>query len=236
MMPIWDQWGERHAVTVLHMPECVVSQCKTQEREGYSALQLAGGGEQKRKRMTKPVAMHFEKNSIPYKHTMKEFRVTPDAMLPVGTVLDVRHFVPGQFVDVQGTTIGKGFQGVMKKWGFKGLRASHGVSKAHRSQGSIGGCQDPGKVFKGKKMAGQMGNRTRTTQNVRVMKVDPAKRLIYLKGAVPGHAGNLLFVKDATRKTFENPPPFPTFTPRPHNDPLKALDWQPPVNPFAIGG
>lgn len=159
-----------------------------------------GAGSKKRKQITGAEYGHFAARGVQIKRELSEFRVTPDAILPVGTVVDASHFLAGQYVDIQGKTIGKGFQGPMKRWGFAGLPASHGTTKKHRAHGSIGNSQDPGRVWKGKKMAGQMGNRTRTVQNCFVYRVDPERNLIYVVGQVPGKRGNFVRVKDALRK------------------------------------
>jgi large subunit ribosomal protein L3 len=170
---------------------------------GVFSLQV-GAGSKKPKQLSPALRGHFETQGVSLKRSVAEFRVSSDAMLPVGTSLGASHFVAGQHVDVQGFTIGKGFQGPMKRWGFSGLPASHGTTKKHRAHGSIGNSQDPGRVWKGKKMAGRMGNRKRTVQNVFVYKVDPERNLLYVKGQVPGKAGLFLKVRDALRK----PPPF----------------------------
>ena len=170
---------------------------------GVFSLQV-GAGSKKPKQLSAALRGHFEAQGVPLKREVAEFRVSEDALLPVGTVLGASHFVAGQHVDVRGFTIGKGFQGPMKRWGFSGLPATHGTTKKHRAHGSIGNSQDPGRVWKGKKMAGRMGNRKRTVQSVFVYKVDPARNLLYVKGQVPGKAGLFLEVRDALRK----PPPF----------------------------
>jgi large subunit ribosomal protein L3 len=166
------------------------------------SLQI-GAGSKKPKQVSDAARGHFEAADVPIKRKVCEFRVSRDALLPVGTPLTAAHFVAGQHVDVTGHTIGKGFQGPMKRWGFSGLPASHGTTKKHRAHGSIGNSQDPGRVWKGKKMAGRMGNRKRTVQSVFVYKIDAARNLIYVKGQVPGKSGLFLKIKDALRK----PPP-----------------------------
>eukprot|EP01094_Clydonella_sp_ATCC50884_P021824 TRINITY_DN488_c0_g1_i2.p1 TRINITY_DN488_c0_g1~~TRINITY_DN488_c0_g1_i2.p1 ORF type:complete len:286 (+),score=64.71 TRINITY_DN488_c0_g1_i2:85-942(+) len=165
MMPVWNKYMEHFPVTVLEIQDCQVTQVKTREKEGFYAIQV-GAGERTLKHTTKPMLRHFEKAGVEPKMVTGEFRVTPDALLPVGTTFNAKHFVPGQLLDVQGVTSGKGFQGGMKRWGFGGLFATHGVSKAHRSIGSTGQCQDPGKVWKGKKMPGRMGGKKRTQKNL----------------------------------------------------------------------
>jgi len=152
------------------------------------------------RRTTKAMRGHFEKAGVPSKYVVKEFPITPDAHVPVGTTLSALHFVPGQFVDVAANSIGKGFQGGMKRWNFRGLRASHGVSVSHRKLGATGGHQDPGRVWPGKKMAGRMGGKRITTQNLEVVRVDTALDLIYVKGAVPGVDDAHVLVRDAKKK------------------------------------
>lgn len=216
MIAVWNKWGERYPCTVLHLDECQVVQVKTEETDGYTALQL-GVGEAKRKNKIS-VLGHYEKHlgadsdDIVISRKLSEFRVTKDALLPAGTRIEAAHFVPGQLVDVCGTSKGKGFQGAMKRWGFKGQPASHGNSLSHRALGSTGNCQDPGRVFKNKKMAGRMGGTRVTKQNLYVVKVDTVKQLVYVHGAVPGTNGSFVRVVDAVKGPFyPSPPPFPTF-------------------------
>lgn len=215
-------------LTVLKIPENVVTQVKTVEKEGYTALQLAAGDISHR-RLTKPLAGHLQKAGIGARAKIGEFRVTPDAILPVGTRLGPQHFVPGQYVDVAGVTKGRGFQGVMKRWGFGGLPASHGVSLAHRSLGATGARQDPGKVWKGKKMPGHMGGKMRWQRNLLVWRVDPPNQCIVVRGSVPGGDGTWIRVMDAAWKPFETPPPFPTY----FGPPGKAQEAQLPL-PFPL--
>eukprot|EP00898_Chlorokybus_atmophyticus_P005448 jgi/Chlat1/5904/Chrsp4S06249 len=217
MTSLWDQWGVRMPLTVIAIDNCQVVQVKTAEHEGYWGLQL-GCGDNKEKRMGKGEVGHLYAAGVPLKRRLAEFRVTPDCVIPPGTHLTARHFVPGQYLDITGITIGKGFQGVMKRHGFKGGTASHGNSLAHRTPGSTGQCQDPGKVFKGKKMPGQMGVDRRTVQNVWLYKVDPVRNLLYVRGQVPGHAGNFLLVKDAIKKPIDDNFPLPTFMPAANED------------------
>lgn len=208
MTRLFDDKGNHVPVTVLQVEECQVVAVKTVERDGYVALQL-GVGKAKANRVTKPMRGHFAKAKVEPKKSLVEFRVTPDAVLEPGTEIAATHFVPGQFVDVTGTTIGKGFAGAMKRHNFGGLRATHGVSVSHRSHGSTGGRQDPGRVFKNKRMAGHMGVVRVTQQNLTVVAVDAAQGLIMVKGAVPGADGGLLQVRDAVKRVLPKDVPFP---------------------------
>jgi len=220
----WDAHGVRVPLTVLWLDGCQVTQVKTEAKEGYTALQV-GAGAKRPKQVGPAVRGHFYAAGLGIKRRVAEFRVSPDALLPVGTPIQAAHFVPGQLVDVRGTTIGKGFQGVMKRHGFAGGNASHGASKSHRIHGSTGACQDPGKVWKGKKMAGHMGNRRRTVHSAKVYKVDPERQLVYVVGQVPGHKGAWVHLRDAVRprKTFRQPDlPFPTFVLDPEAPPAAA--------------
>jgi large subunit ribosomal protein L3 len=211
MLALFDKWGERHAVTVLQLDNCQVVQVKTPETDGYTALQL-GVGEAKVKRLGVSKLGQYKKNDLTPNRKLSEFRVTPDALLPVGTKIHSMHFVPGQLVDVCGTSKGKGFAGVMKRWNFGGGRASHGNSLAHRIPGSTGCRQDPGRVFKNKKMPGRMGGERVTAQNLRLLKIDTTRDLLYIKGAVPGNNGSFVRVVDAVMGPFHpTPPPVPTF-------------------------
>jgi large subunit ribosomal protein L3 len=186
-------------VTVLQMENVQVVAQRTAERDGYSAVQL-GAGAAKPKRTTQAMRGHFARASVEPKRKLAEFRVSPENLIEVGEEITADHYFAGQFVDIAGTTIGKGFAGGMKRHNFGGLRASHGVSISHRSHGSTGQCQDPGKVFKGKKMAGHMGAVRVTTQNLQVVRTDSERGLIMVKGAVPGSKGGWVTIKDAVKK------------------------------------
>ncbi|KAL8483984.1 hypothetical protein ACS0TY_026615 [Phlomoides rotata] len=211
MTALWDKWGARVSITVLWLDDNVVTQVKTPEKEGLCALQI-GCGQKKEKHLTKPELGHFRAQGVPMKRKLREFPVTEDALLPVGTSISARHFVPGQYVDIAGITKGKGFQGGMKRWGFKGMPASHGASLSHRSIGSTGQRDAPGKVFKGKKMPGHMGVEQRTVKNVWIYKIDPARNLLWVKGQIPGATGNFVFIKDAVYKKPDiSILPFPTY-------------------------
>jgi large subunit ribosomal protein L3 len=200
--------GSHVPVSVLRVEECEVVAARRPDVDGYAAVQL-GIARAKAKRVTKPMRGHFAKAKVTPKAKLAEFRVSEDALLEPGTSLGVDHFVVGQYVDVCGTSIGKGFAGAMKRWGFKGLRASHGVSISHRSHGSTGQRQDPGKVFKGKKMAGHMGARRVTVQNLEVIGIDPERGLILVKGAVPGARGGYVRVTDAVKRALPQEAPYP---------------------------
>ena len=190
--------GAHVPVTVLQIDKLQVVATRTVETDGYTAVQL-GSGKAKVKNVTKPMRGHYAKAGVEPKMKLVEFRVTEDALLNVGDELSAEHFVAGQKIDVTGESKGKGFQGVMKRWNFGGLRATHGVSVSHRSHGSTGQRQDPGKVFKGKKMAGHLGSERVTVQNLEVAKVDEGRGLILVKGAVPGAKGSYVLVRDAVK-------------------------------------
>ena len=195
-------------MTVLKVENCQVVAQKTSDKDGYTALQL-GAGVPKIKRLTKAERGHFAVAKVEPKRKLKEFRVSPDNVIPVGAEITVEHFVPGQFVDVTATSMGKGFAGGMKRWNFRGLRATHGVSVSHRSIGSTGNRQDPGKVFKNKKMPGHMGAETVTTQNIVVVKTDTGRGLIMVKGSVPGVKGAWVSVRDAVKRKLPDSAPKP---------------------------
>jgi large subunit ribosomal protein L3 len=202
------QDGSHIPVTILRIESCQVVSVRTRDRDGYSAVQV-GAGTAKVKNVTKPVRGHYAKAKVEPKRKLVEFRVTDEAVLPVGSELAASHFVTGQFVDVAGTSIGKGFQGVMRRWNFAGLEASHGVSISHRSHGSTGGRQDPGRTFKNKKMAGHWGVDRVTTQNLKVVATDDAKGLILVSGSVPGPEGGWVEVTDAVKRRLPAEAPVP---------------------------
>jgi large subunit ribosomal protein L3 len=209
MTRIFDDTGRHIPVTVLKVEECQVVAIRTQEKEGYVAVQL-GAGKAKVKRTSKANRGHFAKAKVEPKRKVAEFRVTNEnAALEIGAEIGANHFVAGQFVDVAGTSIGKGFAGAMKRHNFGGLRASHGVSVSHRSHGSTGQRQDPGRVFKGKRMAGHMGDVRVTTQNLEVVAIDMEDNLIMVKGAVPGSANGWVLVYDAIKKPMHKDVPKP---------------------------
>jgi large subunit ribosomal protein L3 len=201
MTRLFMEDGKQIPVTVLQLDKLQVVAQRTIEKDGYIAVQL-GAGTAKVKRTSQAMRGHFAAAKVEPKRKVAEFRVDAEAMLPVGEEIIADHYFAGQYVDVAGTSIGKGFAGAMKRHNFGGLRASHGVSISHRSHGSTGQCQDPGKVFKGKKMAGHMGAARVTTQNLEVVKTDTARGLIMVKGAVPGSKGGWVTVKDAVKKPF----------------------------------
>jgi large subunit ribosomal protein L3 len=200
--------GKQVPVTVLQLDKLQVVAQRTPEKDGYTAVQL-GAGTAKAKRTTQAMRGHFAAAKVEPKRKIAEFRVAPEAMINVGEEITADHYFEGQFVDVSGTSIGKGFAGAMKRHNFGGLRATHGVSISHRSHGSTGQCQDPGRVFKGKKMAGHMGAVRVTTQNLEVVKTDADRGLVFIKGAVPGSKGGWVTVKDAVKKKLPENVPFP---------------------------
>jgi large subunit ribosomal protein L3 len=208
MSAFFAENGQHIPVTVLKVDNCQVVSQRTEDTDGYTAVQL-GVGEAKVKNVSKPMRGHFAKSKVEPKQQVVEFRVSDDALVDVGAEITADHFVTGQYVDVVGTTQGKGFAGAMKRHGFKGLRASHGVSISHRSHGSTGQCQDPGKVFKGKKMAGHMGATQVTTQSLEVVSTDAARGIIMIKGAIPGSKGGYILVKDALKKDLPDTVPMP---------------------------
>ncbi len=201
MTRLFMEDGRQVPVTVLQLDGLQVVAQRTAERDGYSAVQL-GAGTAKAKRVSAPMRGHFAKASVAPKRKIAEFRVAPENMIEIGEEITADHYFEGQFVDVCGTSIGKGFAGAMKRHNFRGLEATHGVSISHRSHGSTGQCQDPGRVFKGKKMAGHMGAARVTTQNLQVVRTDADRGLIMVKGAVPGSKGGWVTIKDAVKKPF----------------------------------
>ena len=209
MTRLFQEDGRHVPVTVLSLEDCQVVSHRTAETDGYFAVQL-GAGEAKQKNVAKPQREHFAKAQVGLKKRVAEFRVeSEDGLVPVGATISAEHFVAGQKVDITGHTQGKGFAGAMKRWGFGGLRATHGVSISHRSHGSTGNRQDPGRVFKGKKMAGHMGDRQRTQQNLEVVRTDADRGLIFVKGSVPGSKNGWLLVRDAVKLALPDDLPFP---------------------------
>jgi len=209
MTRLFQEDGRHVPVTVLALENCQVVSHRTAERDGYVAVQV-GAGEAKQKNVAKPQREHFAKAEVPLKQKVAEFRLDDeDGLLPVGATISAEHFVAGQKVDITGHTQGKGFAGAMKRWGFGGLRATHGVSVSHRSHGSTGNRQDPGKVFKNKKMAGHMGDRQRTQQNLEVVRTDADRGLIFVRGSVPGAKNAWLLVRDAVKLPMPEDAPFP---------------------------
>lgn len=200
--------GKQVPVTVLQLDNLQVVAQRTDEKDGYTAVQL-GAGEAKAKRTTAAMRGHFAKANVAPKRKIAEFRVSPENLIEVGAEISAAHYNDGQFVDIAGISIGKGFAGAMKRHNFGGLRASHGVSVSHRSHGSTGQCQDPGKVFKGKKMAGHLGAVRVTTQNIQVVKTDTDRGLILVKGSVPGSKGGWVTIKDAVKKPLPENVPMP---------------------------
>jgi large subunit ribosomal protein L3 len=208
MTRVFSAEGNHVSVTVLKVDNCQVIAVRTQECDGYTALQL-GMGATKIKNVSKPLRGHFAKTKVEPKARLAEFRISEDALLPVGAEITAEHFLPGQFVDVVGVSIGKGYAGAMKRHNFGGLGASHGVSISHRSHGSTGQRQSPGKTFKNKKMAGHLGAARVTTQSLEVISADAERGVLMIKGAVPGSAGGYVLVKDAAKRKAPDGLPFP---------------------------
>ena len=208
MTRLFQADGRHVPVTVLQLEDVQVVGRREIDRDGYTAVQL-GAGTAKAKNVAKPQRAAFGKANVEPKARVIEFRVAEDALLDVGATISADHFVAGQYVDIQGVTQGKGFAGAMKRWGFGGLRATHGVSVSHRSHGSTGNRQDPGRVFKNKKMAGHMGARNRTQQNLEIVRTDAARGLLFVKGSVPGHKGGWLSVTDAIKLPLDERAPYP---------------------------
>ena len=208
MTRVYTEAGEHVPVTVLRVDNCQVVAQRTDERDGYTAVQL-GVGTRKAKNVTRAERGHFARAEVEPKRKVAEFRVSPENMIDVGAEITAEHFLPGQYVDVTGTSIGKGFAGSMKRHNFGGGRASHGASVTHRSHGSTGQRQDPGKVFKGKKMAGHMGDERVTTQNLQVVRTDADQGFILVRGAVPGAKGGWIIVRDAVKRAAPEGLPMP---------------------------
>lgn len=208
MTRVFGEDGSHIPVTILRVDDCQVVAVRTEEKDGYVAVQI-GAGKAKVRNVSKPMRGHYAKAKVEPKKKLVEFRVSPENTLDVGAELCASHFVVGQFVDVQGQTKGCGFAGGMKRWNFGGLRASHGVSVSHRSIGSVGSAQDPGRIWKGKKMPGQMGNETVTTQNLKIVAVYPEDGLILVQGNVPGTTKSWVVIHDAVKK------PAPADVPKP---------------------
>ena len=208
MTRLFMEDGKQIPVTVLQLDNLQVVAQRTEDKDGYTAVQL-GAGTAKAKRTSKAMRGHFAAAKVEPKRKIVEFRVAEDNLIEVGAEIAANHYLDGQYVDVSGTSIGKGFAGAMKRHNFGGLRASHGVSISHRSHGSTGQCQDPGKVFKGKKMAGHMGAAKVTTQNLQVVKTDADRGLVFIKGAVPGSKGGWVTIKDAVKKAAPADLPLP---------------------------
>lgn len=205
MTRLYDDAGSAHAVTVLSVGDCTVIGNRTMDKNGYVANVL-GMREAKEKHVAKPQQVAAQKAGVKPFRKVSEFRVSEDCLIPVGTTLSAGHFIAGEYVDVQGTSKGKGFQGAMKRYNFGGKEASHGVLKAHRSLGGTGMREWPGRVFKGKKMAGQMGNEIVSVQNLKVFGVDLEDNLIFIEGAVPGANGTFVLVTDAVKKEHKDLP------------------------------
>ncbi|CAA9496951.1 MAG: LSU ribosomal protein L3p (L3e) [uncultured Sphingomonadaceae bacterium] len=234
MTRLFQEDGRHVPVTVLHVDNCQVVQQRTNDRDGYVAVQL-GAGAAKAKNVAKPQRGHFGKAEVEPKAKLVEFRVADDALVDVGAEIGADHFVAGQLVDVSGVTQGKGFAGAMKRHGFGGLRATHGVSVSHRSHGSTGQRQDPGKVFKNKKMAGHMGARNRTQQSLEVVRTDAERGLIFVRGSVPGHKGGWLTVQDAVKVSRPENVPYPaSLRERASNDLAPVVEAAEPVDTVAV--
>lgn len=221
MTCMWDKWGVRHALTVLQVDRCQVTQVKTKESDGYYALQL-GLGERPLHLVKKPQVGHFMKGDLPPKNSLTEFKVTPNCLLPVGFLFSARHFIAGQTVDVRGTSKGKGFAGCIKRWHFHRQPATHGNSRTTRAPGSTGQRQDPGRTFPGKKMAGNLGNESATARKILVYKIDYEKDLVYVKGSVPGPTSGVVEIFDSLidNSKQRRKMPFPTYVGQPPLDVL----------------
>lgn len=228
MTRLFGEGGVHIPVTVVDVAGNVVVAQRTQETDGYVAVQM-GYGAAKPKNVSQPERSRFAKANVEPRKRLKEFRVEADGLVDVGAEVTAAHFLEGQLVDVTGVTIGKGFAGAMKRHGFKGLRATHGVSVSHRSHGSTGNSQDPGKVWKGKKMAGQMGAKQRTAQHLKIVRVDEERGLVMIKGAVPGSEGGYITIRDSVRRPMPEGAPMPaaikqTAAPAPAAEDAPAAD------------
>ncbi len=235
MTRLFQEDGRHVPVTVLVLEKVQVVSRKEADRDGYVAVQL-GAGTAKAKNLTKPERGHFGKAEVEPKAYVAEFRVSEDGLLDVGAEITADHYVAGQFVDISGHTQGKGFQGGMKRWGFGGLRATHGVSVSHRSLGSTGQRQDPGKVFKNKKMAGHMGDKQRTQQNLEIVQTDAERGILYVKGSVPGSKGGWLLVKDSVKIARPAEAPYPAGLRAAANTNAPEVEAQADVAPEATEG
>jgi large subunit ribosomal protein L3 len=235
MMRIFTDAGEHVPATVLRLANCQVIAHRTKDKNGYVALQL-GAGTRKVKNVSKAERGHFATAKVEPKRKLAEFRVEESELIPVGAEITADHFVVGQYVDVTGTSIGKGFAGAMKRWNFGGLRASHGVSVSHRSHGSTGGRQDPGKTFKDKKMAGHLGVERVTTLNLKVVMTDVERGLVLVEGAVPGAKGGWITLRDAVKKTLPKDTPQPGKFRLPDAAPAPAAERSEPAAPAANEG
>ncbi|KNC84210.1 50S ribosomal protein L3 [Sphaeroforma arctica JP610] len=233
MLTVWSEEGKILPITILQLEDNQVCQTKTIEKEGNAALQIGAREVKKIHKVSMPQIGHYKHagNGVTLKKKLLDFRITPDATLPVGTPITAAHFVPGQFVDVCATSKGKGFQGGIKRHGMNRQPATHGNSKSHRKMGGTGGCQDPGRVFPGKRMPGHMGNTRVTKLNLRVYRVEPRHNAIYVIGAVPGHKETYVRITDSRRKEFLQPPPFPTHIPSIHGQaaPETTADLNVPI-------
>ena len=212
MSEMYNAEGHVIPVTLLTISDCEVIKVLDKKNNGYTALQI-GAQNAKVKNVTKPLKGHFARSKVVPKKVSKEFRVTEECVIPVGTKISAEHFVEGQYIDAHSRSIGKGFAGVMKRWNFGGMRASHGVSISHRAHGSTGQNQDPGRVAKGKKMAGHLGDKNVTVQNLQIVLVDKENQLIAVKGAIPGSKNSIVFVTDAVKKALPSSVPYPTYIP-----------------------
>ena len=235
MTRVFTEAGEHLPVTVLKVEDCQVVAVRKEDSDGYNAVQL-GVGTAKAKNIGRAQRGHFAKSKVAPKRRLGEFRVSADALLEPGQELSADHFVAGQYVDVTGTSIGKGFAGAMKRHNFHGLRASHGVSISHRAHGSTGNSQDPGKVFKGKKMAGHMGDKRVTVLNLRIVSTDPEEGLILVRGAVPGAEGGWVRLRDAAKRPLPKDAPFPAGLRAEAEAAPAEADQAPEDQPAAEGG